>query len=276
MRQILVFFCAFSSLFLFPALTQSQGTLPTGDFLELRSSGTAEVIQIIDPQTLQLHDGRIIRLAGLSFPDLQVHEAGELSVIAIDILRDMLEGQAVTIYQTKKNNWGQLNRMGHHLAHLERISDKAWVQGTLISLGLARVMTGQRNPEMAAQMYALEKNARQQNLGLWAESSYQVLNPEQAADHIDSFQIVKGEILSAALKKNRIYLNFGKDWRTDFTVSIAPTDKRLFLKQGLNPLQWNGQAVRVRGWIRSYNGPYMEISHPQAIEILGNAIDSNH
>ena len=279
MKSILAFFFFMTSTFAImaaqTAIAQKQGlTLPHADFSELKRVGTAEVVSIIDPQTVQLHDGQIIRLSGVDFPDLKVHEAGDFSVTTMRVLKDMLLNQGVNIYQTKKADRGRVNRMGHQIAHLERIADGIWVQGTLISLGLARVRTTQRTPEMAEQMYALEQNARTDKLGLWEMEKFNPLLPNSAAEHVDSFQIIEGRIKSTALKNNRIYLNFGKDWRSDFTVSIAPDDKRSFSKAGLDPLGWGGKTVRVRGWLESYNGPYIEITHPQAIEIL-NASAAN-
>lgn len=269
MRMILAFFFLLTSFFAPNGYTQEKPIpFPQGDFKALKRTGNAEVISIIDPQTVQLHDGRIIRLSGVEFPDLGVHEAGDFSVTAIKVLEDMLLGQGVNIYQTKKKDWGRTNRMGHHIAHLERIDKNIWIQGSLLSFGLARVRTTQRTPEMAEQMYKLEGQARNGKTGIWEAEEFAIRTTETAPEHLDSLQIVEGTIESTALKNNRIYLNFGKDWKTDFTVSIAPKDKRLFSKLNLDPLQWGGRRVRVRGWLRSYNGPYMEINHPQAIEFL--------
>ncbi len=253
-------------LYVAPASAQDK-SLPQADFAELKQTGTSAVLQVIDPHTIQLEDGRLIRLTGIDFPDYKTHEPGDVSLTAVKILRDMLEGQSVNTHQTKKKDSGRLNRMGHHIAHLERKDDGAWIQGSLVSLGLARVRTTKRNPEMAAALYALETKARAEKLGLWAAEGFGILMPEDTENHIGSFQIVEGTIESAALRKNRIYLNFGKNWRDDFTVSIAPTDKRSFTKEGLDPLQWNGKTIRVRGWLESYNGAYMEINHPRAVEI---------
>ena len=269
MKKILVCFFLLTSLFILTMPGQAAETLPRGDFAELRETGIAKVTQVIDPQTLQLDDGQIIALAGLDFPDLVVKEPGELALLAAQILRDMLEGKEVRIYQTQGKDWGRSNRMGHQIAHIARKSDGAWVQGVLLDLGLARVMTGSRNPEMAAQMYALEQSAREAKIGLWDGKAYKILSPIEAADAIESFQIVEGKIESVSLNKNRVYLNFGKNWRDDFTVSVAPGDKRLFTKAGIDLMMLGGKTVRARGWVRSYNGPYMEIDHPQALEFVG-------
>ena len=266
--QILALFILIASFFTASVGYTREGaeSFPFSDFSSLKKTDTAEVVSIIDPYTLQLHDGRIVRLSGIEFPDFTVHEAGEFSVLAMKVLEDMLLGQGVNIYQTPKKDWGRTTHLGHHLAHIERIDGDVWVQGSLLALGLAQVNTTQRTPELAQEMYSLEKQAREQKLGLWEDEKFKILTTDEAAEHLDNWHIVEGTIESAALKNNRIFLNFGKDWRTDFTVSIAPKDKRLFSKAGLDPLGWGGKAVRVRGWLRSYNGPYMEIDHPEAIE----------
>jgi micrococcal nuclease len=266
MLRILVLFLIAANGFINAAYAETVPRLPSGDFSELRRTGMVNVKAVIDPQTIQLEDGHIVRLTGIDFPDFNPDEPGDFSLTAMQILRDMLVGKTVLLYQTVNREEGRINRMGQDIAQIQRESDKAWVQGTLLSLGLARVRTAQRNPEMAQQMYDLELAAMKDKAGIW-ENYSKVLPPEEAEAHEGSFQIVEGRIESAALKQNRIYLNFGKDWKTDFTISIAPEDKRAFSKQNLDPLQWNGKQVRVRGWIESYNGPYMQISHPAAIEV---------
>lgn len=266
MLRILILFLILANPFVNAAYAETVPRLPSGDFSELRRTGMVNVKAVIDPQTIQLEDGHIVRLTGIDFPDFNPDEPGDFSLTAMQILRDMLVGKTVLLYQTVNREEGRINRMGQDIAQVQRESDKVWVQGTLLSLGLARVRTAQRNPEMAQQMYDLELAAMKDKAGIW-ENYSKVLPPEEAEAHEGSFQIVEGRIESAALKQNRIYLNFGKDWKTDFTISIAPEDKRAFSKQNLDPLQWNGKQVRVRGWIESYNGPYMQISHPAAIEV---------
>lgn len=231
--------------------------------------GLAKVQRIIDPYTIQTDDGRIFRLINIQYPDYDLSNPGPLSLAALKILRDMLEGQTIELFQTSKKDVGRLNRMGHHLAHILRQNDHIWVQGTLVSLGLAYAYPMQRNPEMVADLYDLESSAREQKLGIWDDNTeFKILSPDDAGEYLNSYQIIEGNIKSVALNKNRIFMNFGPDWRTDFTVSIAPADKRKFLKQGMDPQQWNNTKVRVRGWIRSYNGPYMEINQPESIVIL--------
>lgn len=250
------------------AINSENIRFPKGDFTALSRAGFAKVLKVIDPQTIQLDDGSLLRLSGIHLPDLEVHEVGDFALTAHKILSDMLEGQSIIIHHTKKKDWGRINRMGHTLAHIERQSDKAWIQGSLIALGLAQTRTGQRTPEMAAQMYTLETAARTQKQGIWNDARFQIINADEASQHLRSLKIVEGKVQSVSTKNSRTYINFGKDWRSDFTVIIEPGSKRLFSKAGYDVLNWGGKHIRVRGWIGEYNGPFITVNHPQAIEIL--------
>ncbi len=241
---------------------------PSAHFDTLRLTGTSKVKEVIDPLTVTLKDGKIVRLSGLDIPDFDPYEPGDYAVEAREKLRETLEGKEVHIYQTKNRDIGRTNRMGHELAHLEIKDSKIWVQGMLLEEGLARVRTTQRNREMAQQMYTLEMEARKKEIGLWGLTGHPVLTPEMAAERIGSYQIVEGRVASAAVVKNKIFLNFGSDWRKDFTVSIPSSARRLFSKDGIDPLQWNKKKIRARGWLESWNGPYIEIDHPERIEVL--------
>lgn len=249
----------------------AQSNFAQADFSGMRKTGQVKVAEVVDPMTVLLSDGQIARLSGIDIPGSSGDNFSPWAVTARDILNDMLRGQEVVVYQTPSKDLGRVNRMGQILVQLERADNKAWVQGALLELGLARVKTTQRTPDMAAQMYALESRARKDKAGIWQEPQYQVITPEQSEKRINEFVIVEGKIESVSLKKNRIFLNFGKNWRDDFTVSIPPENKRLFSKAGLDPFNWGGHIVRVRGTLKSINGPSLEIDHPQAFELI-NAV----
>ncbi len=246
----------------------AQPSEPHADFSELRRTNTQKVRNVIDPLTLVLKDNKTIRLAGIDIPDFDVHDPGEVAASAAKILKKELEEKDINIYQTTNNDLGRTNRMGHEIAHLELKNTKIWVQGLLLQQGLARVRTTRRNPEMAEQMYALEEKARSEEKGIWGLTGFPVLNLDTAEQGVGTFQIVEGKVHAIATVKNTIYLNFGPDWRTDFTVSIKSGDLRQFSAIGLDRMSWRGKTIRSRGWLRSWNGPYMEIDHPQAIQIL--------
>ena len=43
---------------------------------------------------------------------------------------------------------------------------------------------------------------------------------------------------------------------------------RLMRQASFDPATLQGIRVRARGWLRSFNGPLIEITHPEQIEVL--------
>lgn len=71
-----------------------------------------------------------------------------------------------------------------------------------------------------------------------------------------------------AVVRGRTFLNYGEDWRSDFTVSIPARDWTRFADAGIVPADYQGRRIRVRGWLKSRNGPMIDITHPEQIEVL--------
>jgi hypothetical protein len=70
---------------------------------------------------------------------------------------------------------------------------------------------------------------------------------------------------------DRIYLNFAKDWRSDFTISVEREDGAAFTAAGIDLKDLTGRRVRVRGWLEWRNGPMIEATHAEQLEILPDA-----
>ncbi len=244
--------------------------MPQGDFSSLRKTGAGRVVDVISPLTIKMQDGSIIHLSGIDIPDLDYYNPGPLSITAMEILSDFLKNKNVRIFQTKNPNEGRQNRLGHKIAHIQRMEDDVWAQGLLLSLGAARVRTTKYTAEMGEQMLALEQKARAENHGIWAIDGFKVLNPNNAQEHIGSFQVVEGVVKSVAMRQNVIYLNFGHNWREDFTVTVPAKSSKIFRTAKINLQSWGGKKVRARGWVGSYNGPYIEADHPQQLELVEN------
>jgi len=135
--------------------------------------------------------------------------------------------------------------------------------------GLARVARV-GDPACARALLAEEQAARAGKLGLWAEPVY-VMN--KAEDHAEvlkqrgRFALVEGTVLSVRESGGTIYVNFGRRWSEDFTVTIAKRNERAFSAAGLEPKTLAGKRVRVRGWIEERGGPWVEAARPEQIEV---------
>ena len=74
-------------------------------------------------------------------------------------------------------------------------------------------------------------------------------------------------MLSVRESGGTVYLNFGRRWSQALTVTILKRDERIFTAAGLTPRTLESRLVRVRGWIEERNGPRIEASRPEQIEI---------
>lgn len=233
---------------------------------------SARIADVIDGDTVVLEraiDGaREVRLVGLQAPKLPLSRPGfktwPLADEARAALAAIAQNREVTLIRTGQG----VDRHRRLLAHLER-SDGLWLQGEMLRTGFARVYTFADNRGRAREMFSLEREARAARRGIWRHPFYAIRKADaiEAAD-IGTFQLVQGTVRKAARVKNHVYLNFGADWRTDFTISIAARDLKLFEQAGLDLLALEGRTVRVRGWLDSYNGPAIEADHPEQIEVL--------
>ncbi len=144
----------------------------------------------------------------------------------------------------------------------------AWVQLELVKKGLARVAIAPDRTECYTELYEAEAQARASHAGLWAVPAYALRTPDTVGRDVGTFQIVQGIVKNADVKNGRAYLNFGADWRTDFTVTIEPEDMPNFRRLGVDPRAYTGQMIRVRGLVQSLNGPEIELANPQSVEVV--------
>ena len=237
---------------------------------ELRPEAWSRAVGVVDGDTLLLEDGSEVRLVGLQAPKLPLGRAGftawPLAEAAKAALAELAQGRRLGLAFTGR----RLDRHGRHLAHLLRDEDGLWIQGALLLRGLARVYSFADNRALVPGMLALEREARAAGRGIWAEAFYALRGPDEAGDHIGSFQLVEGRVLDAARVRGRVYLNFGADWKTDFTVSVSAKSWKLFEAAGLTLEDYEGRRLRARGWIKSLNGPMIVATHPEQLEILGD------
>lgn len=206
------------------------------------------VMAVRDAVTIEL-DGGTVRLAGVRVPAADGARA---------FVEGLLRGRRVTVAPG-----APLDRHGRRLAQVER-DDGLWLQGELLRRGLALVSTRIDSRERASEMLAIEQTARTAGLGLWATPQVQ----SAASVRPNGFRIVEGTVAEAARRRGRLYLNFGTDWRTDFTVAIAGGDLKRFKAAGLDPATLAGRRIRVRGWVENYNGSFLDADHPEQIELL--------
>ena len=239
---------------------------------DLTPGAMVRIESVVDGDTVRLAKpvgrSREIRLVGIQTPKPPLGRPHIRSWPLADRAKAALEELTLGRELVLAFGGERLDRHGRLLAHLYTPND-FWIQGELLRRGLARVYTLPDNRAAVPAMLDREREARATRRGIWRTRFYRVRRAEDAGRHIGSFQIVEDRIVAAAIVKGRAYLNFSPDWRTDFTISIAPKWMRLFKSSGIDVTSLSGKTIRVRGWLKSFNGPMIEVTHPEQIEIVG-------
>ena len=260
------------ALFVLLLLSSLPGALPADALEGLSRGGEGTVAEVIDGDTVALRSGEQVRLVGIQAPKLPLGRPDfpkwPLADEAKAALEDLALGQPVTLW----HGGAKGDRHGRILAHLVTARGD-WLQGRLLEAGLARVYTFEDNWAKAHEMLALEQAARTARRGIWAHPFYRVREAGELAGSdwrqaLDSFVLVEGRVLSVGETRSRTYLNFGRDWETDFTVSLPARGRKAFRRAGVELDTLEGARVRARGWLEPYNGPSLELTHPEQLEFL--------
>ena len=255
------------------AVAVSLMSMPLASACEgLRVGPKGTVSQIVDGDTLMLDNGLIVRLIGIQAPHLALGREGlddwPKSAESKQALSDLALGKPVLL----RYGGEEKDRYGRLLAQVFITGEtETWVQQQMLTKGMARVYSFPDNRACLPELFAAETKARVSALGIWADPYYRVRRAAKPADFSTlsgHYELVEGRVLKADKSGSRVYLNFGRHYKEDFTAVIEAKALKLFSEEGLDPLKLSNALVRVRGWIDLKDGPRVEITHPEQIEGL--------
>jgi endonuclease YncB( thermonuclease family) len=229
--------------------------------------GTAKVIRVVDGRSVVLEDGREVRIQGIEIPSAQTLGEPPSAPAKAD-LEAMLLGQLVEL----RGLQDVTDRYGRTVAFVVRQDGAIDVAGDLLARGHARVTAQVEDAACMAELLSRERVARTSKLGLWSEPYYDVIEARNAPQLLAArgrFSVVEGKVLSVRESGGTIYLNFGRRWSEALTVTISKRHERIFSGAGLLPKGLESRTVRIRGWIEERNGPRIEASRPEQIEVAG-------
>jgi len=238
------------------------------------AAGTGEVRAVIDGRSFTLDDGREVRLAGIEVPPPPrpgesgaQAEAGAAARAALETIF-VDQGREVELRQIA----AAADRYGRTVAfaYVTRDGARRSVVHEMLGRGFARVSAQVGDRTCAGELLAQERAARQAKLGLWSEPYYVIVGAESAAELAAGrghFAVVEGTVRSVRESGGTIYVNFGRRWSEALTVTISKRHERTFAAAGMAPKRLENRRVRVRGWIEERNGPRIEATHPEQVEI---------
>ena len=169
------------------------------------------------------------------------------------------------------------DRHGRALAQVFAVKgdDRVWLQGELSPRGLARVYSFPDNHACVGALSAREAEARAKRLGVWGNSAYRILDADERRASVASHPQLSArggrgrggrrreEPPLSQLRQGLAQRFHRRRWRA--RTSDA------FKAEGLDVNALAGKRLRVRGWIEWRNGPMIEVTHLEQIEVLPEA-----
>ena len=222
-----------------------------------------ELDKVIDGDSLLLKNGEQIRLCGINAPEWN-QPMGE-------------DAKKYLITHLQKNKPRNLSFQPCSLEKHDKYGRiLAWVEvngkdigGELLENGFALPMMIPPCGLIKLEVYQEQAFlARKQKKGIWQDILTETLTHQEAKNHIHSFKAVYGEVYSIYEGKNAIHLNFERNWKKDFTITIFKKDLWRFKNKGIDPKKfYQAKKVKVFGYIQSYYGPQIIARSPLQIEI---------
>lgn len=228
----------------------------------LRAGPEVKVIAIQEDASLKLEDGAIVHLTALDFP----HGAAP----AVENLKARALGRKVRLYFDGAERDFSGAVAGQIYAR-DEAGQWLWLQRDLIQSGSARVLPQATDRTGAMALLPFENSARDAKIGIWADSALAVqpADAQALSAQIGAFVLVEGKVVSVGRAAHRVFLNFGEDYKTDFTVTIPEEAWSAWGGGAPYLLNLKDETVRVRGVLTERNGASLEAVSPAQIEALG-------
>ena len=142
------------------------------------------------------------------------------------------------------------------------------LQRALAARGVARIAPETEEMTEIRTLLSIEEEARRARIGLWKHRAYRPLNADEAGRAVGGYHLVEGTPTQVSSTRSRDYINFGEDFRTDFTATIPAAVRTQWRRRGIELDQRDAGKIRVRGFVQWINGPSIELIHPMQIERL--------
>ena len=242
----------------------SRAPTQTDDHKPLSSPGAdraqALIKQVIDGDTVMLSGGDLVRILGIDTPERDEPFYGE----ARDYLGAAVHSGTPALELCSSES---RDRYGRRLAFLE-VSGRD-VSAELLLEGLARTLImGTCTRPRSTSYRRLEREAFRAGRGIWSLQKPRRVAQSEAGDYIGWLMTVTGSVRKVHTGPRAIHLNFGADYRTDFTGVIYRKDLSRLTGEGLKPITaYSGQAVEITGVIKEYQGPEIIVEAADQIDI---------
>ncbi len=226
-----------------------------------RYDGRGTVRHVFDGDTLELSDGRRVRLLGINTPELGHDDrpAEPFSEPATTFLQSLARpGTRVNL----RFDVERQDRYGRVLAHVF-VDSKVNVQAELIVAGLAATLVVPPNEWNHDCYDALERDARNDGRGIWSLDGFRPVAAHRLGADARGFHIVTGKVRRIGEGRKNLWL----DLAPGVAVRIPKEDLVYF--RSVEPRLLLGQRLEVRGIVARRRGELrISVRHPAALRVL--------
>lgn len=255
--------CVFAFLYLYhvfiPALAHESALPGSAPARPLDEATPIRIESVTKTGLIHLQSGQTVRLGLLQPAAPNQTPRWRPALVAL------LKHRQVTLVPVSTDHWG--TPVVQMFLWPFRTPSRDWVQGRLVLAGQAIVCPLPGEERMSEALLLQESTARQARRGLWKDNSVRI---EPVGDDLSpsaDLRLFSGQIKTVARVNGTWYLNFGADWKRDFTVRLSADQARAWRQSGRPPLNsLQGRQVRVRGWLDRYHGPLIDLFSPAQME----------
>lgn len=221
------------------------------------------VKQVIDGDTVRLHNGRSVRLIGIDAPEMGGRGRTDqpYAVQAKQRLSALIQANnnkvSLRLGQEPKDRYDRV------LAYLYD-RDGVSLGEQLVAAGLAFNVVLAPNTDFAECLAQAEDHARAARLGLWKHAAFKSAQQIKAG----GFTLLQGRIQKVQRNKGGVWLELGHSVTINIPIhALAHFDTQTFA-------QWQGHTVQARGWVadrKGQNSQYarwrLTVSHPSMLQL---------
>ncbi|MFO7602940.1 MAG: thermonuclease family protein [Gammaproteobacteria bacterium] len=225
-----------------------------------RYDETVVIRKVQDGDTVNLSDGRKLRLIGINTPEL-ARDRRPSEAYAREARAHLQDFARQT--PRWRVRWGTQKRdkYGRWLGHVF-VGDTN-LNADLLRQGLASVIAIPPNQWSLSCYQQQEALARREGKGLWGRQGYKIWPATGLPKSLRDFQFVQGRVGKVVPTRKSLWLELSPQ----FSVRIAKEDMQYF--SGQNPYNWQHRDIEVRGWLNYHKGRLqMRIRHPAAVRLI--------
>ena len=239
------------------------------------------VKRVSDGDTLQLQDGRSVRVLGINAPEIAHGKSpaqpfGREARAQAQVFVDAANGRVrLALERATKDRYGRL------LAHVYDHRGRS-LAARLLRTGMALQIAVPPNHGQADCFVPLEQGARKNKRGLWRSAYWQPLLTKAMRGNETGFRLIRGRIVKVDIH-SAVWLEFegglvAKVAKNDWPLFVRAPSSSTSRKKSSPKHHWQalkGREVELRGWItlrkkssKGFKFQMMQLRSPSSLKVI--------